>query len=193
MAIDCICSCCTPNLTDMYACTNYSKQKYCDLYNLKFVFETIENFDKHPAWYKIVQILRLFDKYETVLYIDADAGFIKYDVDINNYFDSVSDVVLCKTDGSFNTGVFTIKRSDKTIAALNYALILYDEYKSDPFYEQTALIEAFKKYDVSITQISDALFNASPFNSTKETVILHLMGMIKEHLTVSHWMNYFLH
>lgn len=189
--IDCICSCCTPDFSNMYICTNNSKYKYSQTHDIKFVFETIENFDMHPAWYKIKQILNLFDKYSTILYMDADAGFIKFDTNVSEYISDDSDITLCKTTEGLNTGVFVIKKNDKTIQALNYALTLYDKYKDSSLYEQEALSEAFDKYSLNIEKIDDTLFNASPFTATNDTVILHLMGNIKQHLSLSHWMNYF--
>lgn len=82
----------------MRLCTDTTKRKYSDLHNIDFITETISpNYDRHPAWYKIKLVLDLFYKYDTVMYIDSDAGFVSYDNDVNDYIQSDFDIALAKT------------------------------------------------------------------------------------------------
>lgn len=82
----------------MYFVTNCTKQKYCDTFNIDFVKATIcKDYDRHPAWYKILLILKLLKSYDTVMYVDADAGFVSFTDNINNYLIRDFDIALCKT------------------------------------------------------------------------------------------------
>ena len=83
----------------MRFCTDLTKKKYSNLYDIVFVSETIpSNYDRHPAWYKIKLMLDLFDKYETIMYIDSDAGFVSYNYNINDFIHPVFDIALAQTD-----------------------------------------------------------------------------------------------
>lgn len=69
------------------------------MHNVDFVAETIPiDYDRHPAWYKVKLILDLFNKYDTIMYIDSDAGFVSYEQDVNDYIQSDFDIALAKTD-----------------------------------------------------------------------------------------------
>lgn len=180
-----ICTFSTPDRELIQTVTNISKQKYCRLHNLQYEFYTLTEFDKHPAWYKLDYILSMFDKYERLYFLDDDAGFCKYDTDFTQFLSLEHDVNLAITDGAMNTGSFSIVKNDRTIAALKYAATLYEKYKDDVFYEQTALIEAFKHCNVSINVVDNTLINASICTKTSDTIILHLMGGIKNCLKLS--------
>lgn len=180
-----ICSYSTPNRNLLQTVTNISKQKYCRLHNLQYEFYELEKFDKHPAWYKLDFIQTMFDKYDCLYFLDDDAAFCKYDVDFTQFLSLEHDVNLAITDGAMNTGSFSIVKNDRTISSLQYAATLYEKYKDDVFYEQTALIEAFKHCNVSINVVDNTLINASICTKTSDTIILHLMGGIKNCLKLS--------
>ena len=176
----CVCTFSTPNRELVCKATNISKEKYCKLHNLQYVFYMLNSYDKHPAWYKIDFILSLFDKHERLYFIDDDAAFCKYDVNFCQLLSNDYDVNIAKTDGVINTGSFSIIRNERTISALKYAATLYDKYKDDLYYEQTALVEAFKHYNVSMNFVDDTLINSSIYTKTSDTIILHLMGKLKD-------------
>ena len=163
----------------MYYVTNYTKNKFCKLYNVPYEFSVIQRTHKHPAWHKIDYILALFDKYDAVYFIDDDAGFCNYSVNIFDVIDTNKDLVIAQTDDNINTGSFYLKKSDKSISALHYANTLYEQYKDDVYYEQTALVSAFKKFNLDTQIVDDTVFNASVFTKTSDTIILHLMGLMK--------------
>ena len=175
----CICSYSTANRQDLCYVTNYTKNKFCELYSIPYEFVVIEQTNKHAAWYKIEYILSLFDKYNAVYFIDDDAGFCNYSKNILDLIDLNKDLVIAKTDNITNTGSFYLKKSDKAISALKYAATLYEQFKNDPFYEQTALVNSFTKFKLDTQFVDDVVFNASVFNKTSDTIILHLMGILK--------------
>lgn len=68
------------------------------MHNIDFITETISaDYVRHPAWYKIKLVLKLFDRYDTVMYIDSDAGFVSYDNNIDDYIQTDFDIALTKT------------------------------------------------------------------------------------------------
>ena len=83
----------------MRFCTDYTKQKYSQLHNIDFLSETIpSDYERHPAWYKIKLTLCLFDKYDTIMYIDSDAGFVNFENYIDEYLTESFDIALAKTN-----------------------------------------------------------------------------------------------
>lgn len=83
----------------MFFVTNSTKQKYCNAHNITFMKETIpREYDRHPAWYKIKFVLQLLETYDTLMYIDADAGFVNFTNNLNEYLNTSFDIALCKTD-----------------------------------------------------------------------------------------------
>lgn len=150
--IDCICSYYTDNIYEMNIITSHTKQKYCKLHDVIFVNERLENYDKHPAWYKIGLLKNLLQQYNTIMYIDADAGFVNYD-DINKLLDFSSDVNICKTIEGLNTGVFVVKSTDKMLSVLDLAMQYYDEYKTSVLNEQDALVRAMIESNLKMSTL----------------------------------------
>lgn len=90
-----------------------------------------------------------------------------------------------------NTGVFIVNKTDKLISALKYAYSLYEKYKSSDLYEQLAIVEAINAYKLDIFELDRTIFNATPIDSTNKTLILHIMGKIKQFLDRSNWIELF--
>jgi hypothetical protein len=177
----CICSYSTENRKNLYTITNLTKRLYANAHKVDFVFEELHDYDKHPAWYKMDFILKLFEKYDSVYFIDDDAGFIKNDVNLNNFVDKSYDICISfvQSDNMLNTGSFYISNNEKTKSALKYVYTLYDKYKDDPYYEQTAFNDAIKKFNLSVKLLDDKIINCTIYDRTVDTIILHLMGNLK--------------
>ena len=176
----CICSYSTQDRLALYSITNYNKQKYASKFQLVFEFTVLSAAYKlHPAWYKLDYILQLFDKYDEICFIDDDASFVKFDVNIFDICDLSAEVNIAKVNNTINTGVFIIRKTTNTIAALQYAQTLYEQYQNDALFEQTALITSFNKYNVNMQLLDATIFNSSIYTRTEQTLILHLMGKLK--------------
>ena len=59
-------------------------QYYADVHGHDaYILSDVTMTDRHPAWYRIRLIERLFDEgYDWVLWVDADAMFVRFDTDI---------------------------------------------------------------------------------------------------------------
>lgn len=114
-----IITCTTPNRKWLYDLTNPSKVKYCKKYNYDYVFSTDKMYDKNmkPGWNKIQYILENLTKYDYVIWLDDDAGFIKFDEDVIAKAIEVLNkenktMFICKDLAGLNSGVMIIKSND---------------------------------------------------------------------------------
>ena len=113
-------TCATENRKWLYDLTNPTKEKYCKLYNADYIFRTDVYYDKDylPGWNKIPFILDNLNKYDYVMWIDDDAGFVKFDENIFDYcLDLMKEnksMVICKDFNGINSGVMFIKSNDFT-------------------------------------------------------------------------------
>lgn len=84
-----------------------------------------------------------------------------------------------------------MKKSEKVISAFNFAYSLYEKYKSSDLYEQLALIEAIQKFNLAILQLDRTIFNTTPVDRHKDTLVMHIMGPIKRYLDKNRWYELF--
>lgn len=91
-----------------------------------------------------------------------------------------------------NTGMFIVNKSELTISALSFAYTLYDKYKTSTLNEQLAIVEAIEKFSLTTLLLDRTVFNATPIDRHKNTLVLHIMGKIKQYLDKSNWIDLFL-
>ena len=102
--------------------------------------------DRYNTWNKINLIKKHLPNYDYVVWIDADAIFIK-NIKIEDFLDDDIDLVLSKNPLSdtkimytmTSTGFMIWKNSKWSIDALNYIWNNYSLYAFSHFHEQTAL------------------------------------------------------
>jgi hypothetical protein len=187
----CLCSFSTANRKNLYGITNLCKRCYAEKYNVDFIFEELSNYRLHPAWYKMDFILKLFEKYDAVYFLDDDASFIRYDVNLYSLLDTCADINIAHVDDSLNTGSFFLKKNANTIEMLKYVYMLYDKYKDDIFLEQSAFNDAIEKFKLKVNLLDDKIINSTIFNRTADSVILHLMGKVKVYFNDNFMLNAF--
>lgn len=87
---------------------------YCQNWGYDFRVYT-QDFEQlvHPAWSKIIFVQDALKDYEWVFWIDADAVFTNFSLDIERYIQLGADLFLAKEiKDVFNTGVFLIRRNE---------------------------------------------------------------------------------
>lgn len=174
----CIATCSTINRKDLYDITNITKQDFSVINNIPYEFAVFEQTNLQPAWNKLDYVIALLNSYDSVLWLDDDAGFLKFD-NIFTELQTIEFFGIAETFEGLNSGVFYI-----TKAAIDYlfaAKLLYDKYKNNSLYEQPAILEAIQSK--SYTILNGAKYNATIFESvsnyvTTDTSILHLAGYI---------------
>lgn len=174
----------TANKSDLYDVLSSSKYSHAVKYGENFLYQEYETLPIHPAWYKIEFILQLFNTYDLVFFIDADAGICNIDY---NIFDLVGkeDVTIAKTAEGINTGVFAIRKSENTMLALHNALACYNTDQTR-LYEESALVNALNEAHCTMCFVDDTIFNASICTQTNDTAILHLMLDFAKTLAPAH-------
>lgn len=90
-----------------------------------------------------------------------------------------------------NTGVFIVNKSDLTVSALSFAYSLYEKYKTSTLNEQLAIVEAIEKFNLTTLLLDRTVFNATPVDKHNNTLVLHIMGKIKQYLDKSNWIDLF--
>ena len=122
--------------------------KYANKNNYSFICEILQEplTDRYNTWNKINLIKKHLPNYDYVVWIDADAIFIK-NIKIEDFLDDYIDLVLSKNPLSdtkimytmTSTGFMIWKNSKWSIDALNYIWNNYSLYAFSHFHEQTAL------------------------------------------------------
>lgn len=185
-------TCTTDNRKWLYDLTNPTKEKYCKKYNVDYIFRTDVYYDKDylPGWNKILFILEYLNKYDYVMWMDDDAGFIKQDFDIFEYcISNLQDksIIICKDLAGLNSGVMFIKSNDFTKNIFKEIWEHRSLYKTNHHghpgvMEQPAIIDMCNIFtnevvigDGKILNSYDKCYITSkPNQRTNESVILHI-------------------
>jgi|LakMenE01Jun11ns_1017448.scaffolds.fasta_scaffold9954071_6 hypothetical protein len=122
--------------------------KYANKNNYSFVCEILQEplVDRQNSWIKIPLIQKYLSQYDYVVWIDADAIFLK-NIKIEEFIEDGIDLILSKNALSENKIMYTItstgfmvwKNSKWSIDTLNQLWENYNLYAYSHFHEQTAL------------------------------------------------------
>ena len=179
-------TCSTPNRKWLYDITNRTKEKYCTKNNIDYIFSDTFYPDKsrHPYWNKIKMICDYLPKYDWVVWIDDDAGFIN-DTSIEEVIKNTEKpFMFCEDMNGFNSGVMFIKNTDIMQSTFEFVWNkMYNIYKNSKFPEQDALRTIIKDLNVG-KSIDGHLYNAYDKSLTvckqnqanENTIILHIAG-----------------
>lgn len=189
-----IVTCSTPNRKWLYDITNQTKYKYINKYNVDYLFDNAIYYDNDylPGWNKIPFIINALRQYQYVLWLDDDAGFIRYDVNIVDYCIDASQqkpILICKDLNDINSGVMFFTSCGFTINALQYLWNHRNLYKDDNHghtgrMEQPAIIDLCIQQpnmvmigNGHILNAYDSSLTISSINQADDdTVILHIAG-----------------
>jgi hypothetical protein len=137
-----------------YGDINYNINKqYCEKYNLEIILSNEKKYtDRHPAWERLPTMLAHIEKYDYLIWIDADAFFYvdaKNIVDIINRNKNVNFIFSNDiNNNNINTGVFIVKNSQYSIDFLNKWAYDDELYINNPhpyWWDQGVLIGMIEK------------------------------------------------
>lgn len=203
-----ILTCCdSENRAKRFERLTESKRKYANKYEgIDFAFEIRwTDRDFTPMWEKIQMLLdHMDDGYDYLMWMDDDAGFIKFDVDFRihipkdgkRFYFTQSRLwyegEMCKgvtiKDSLINSGVFFVKCCDENKSVLNE----WYEKRRNPegiWPDQCTIIRWYLN-NVSVCGfVNTKIFNAYPKEpddlgtcvavKTKDTMVLHFIGQMK--------------
>ena len=183
-------TCTTENRKWLYDITTPSKIDFCKRHSYDFIFSDTFYPDKSEGvyWLKPAFIANtISDKYDWVLWLDDDAGFIK-DFDIEQFINEHSynySVLAAKDDfNGFNAGVMLVKSTPEMKDTFDF---IYNKmepiYKKSRFQDQDATLkiltdlDAIKYVDGHIINAYDPKLTKSVINQRNNTTaILHIAG-----------------
>lgn len=179
-----ILTCTTKNRKWLYDLTNPSKEQYCKLHDIDYIFSDTyyPDVNRHAYWNKIKMICDYLPHYDWVIWIDDDAGFVNtYSID-NLLHDAQKPILYCEDLNGFNSGVLFVKNTEQTLAIFSFIWSkMYDAFKSHVCPEQDALKTIIHSLDAGEC-INGHLYNAYDIRTLKSeqnqrvdnTLILHI-------------------
>jgi hypothetical protein len=148
-----------------YAEINYIiNKKYCNKYGYDIIKCKKKRTNMKPHWERIPLIIEKIEKYNYVIWIDADAFFLKESPPINSVIEEYNDKlfifsadVFQKNKNDINTGFFIVKNSPISIKILNEwytnsELTKFNDIKNGYIEDQGALRHM---YENNLYQICD--------------------------------------
>ena len=111
---------------------------YCDKHGFDFLVSHEKVYTtRHAAWERLPLILKHLDKYDYIVWIDADAFFYVNENSIADIIDEYSykDFIFSKDIGNMNvnTGVFVVKNTDYSREFLKEWAYNDELYRRNPF------------------------------------------------------------
>ena len=140
----------TENISYQYEYTNRIKKLYCDRFGVDYIFEKW-NSDARVATNRKTEMIKKYIKsYDYVVWMDADAWFNNFDVDIRTIIEKWSDenteIIVCRDHNNatadkaktmpwalINAGVLVVKNSELAINMIN----TWDDRKHDKDLQKT--------------------------------------------------------
>jgi hypothetical protein len=198
---------CFMSIGDKYkSITKWSRQNkinYCNKYGYDFIEdETIYNPDKPIPWSKIPLILKYIDRYDYIVWIDADILIMNLDIKIEYYIDKYPHDFVCGSDWIMpNTGFMIIKNTDFCkvfISSINTNVYNQDEHENGRYmnWEQGSFINMYDK-DFMECKSKNLVFITYPtemncyyYNYFPGHFVLHFAGVrgdILENLIIKHY------
>jgi asparagine synthase (glutamine-hydrolysing) len=186
-----------------YGDINYRiNKKYCEKYNIELIVSHEKSYkDRHPAWERLPLILKYIEKYDYLIWIDADAFFYK---DAGNIIDIIEKnanipflfskdvaIIIDRKEENINTGLFIIKNVPYSIEFLK--LWAYDDnfYNNNPYpywWDQGVFVFMYDNNILDIKNnslcfnygILQHFYNYELDNFTVKPFVWHLAGNEKE-------------
>lgn len=146
------------------------------------VFQGRLNSARPAAWDKIIHILTNLENMpqdEWLLWIDADAYFIRRDVRLECFCLPQKQMVVCVDScGNLNTGVWFVKNTPDAIAILD-KIWWSESFIHHQWWENAAFISLYDEFASNIGLVSFEKINTYPQDFNDSTFILHFAGYNK--------------
>jgi hypothetical protein len=179
---------------ELYRITRPTFERYAVMHHFDLVARTepVELLGRPAAWGKLVLVRDLLERYDTVVWIDADAVIVdpRHDITtglspwrpVHLVWHQIGDMVVP------NTGVLVVRRGRAAIRLLE-AVWAHHEYIEHRWWENAALIaELGGDGDLGLTQPEarraqrrvgelDHRWNSIPPSPASEPVIVHFAGV----------------
>ena len=97
----------------MHRISYHNKKTYCEKWGYDLIIEDIDvvNRTRDVAWSKIPAFRKWLPKYQWIMWVDMDALFMEYHIDLTRFIDDKYDVVIGKDWNGINMGVYFMKNT----------------------------------------------------------------------------------
>lgn len=176
---------------------------YCNVYDYAFiVYDEVFNDDVSPCWNKIPAIMNNLQKYDYLVWIDADAIINNFNISIESIIDLSpgKDLYLCEDvvmeTECINSGIMIIKNTEWTIDIFNKTWnssfyhehndqnVLFNVIVQDVYPDSESSLKyneyCHKNIHPKVFICPENTFNCYIKNLLKDDFIIHLMGASKE-------------
>uniref|UniRef100_A0A6C0DF49 Nucleotide-diphospho-sugar transferase domain-containing protein n=1 Tax=viral metagenome TaxID=1070528 RepID=A0A6C0DF49_9ZZZZ len=141
--------------------TKKINKSYCEKYNIHFIHCDEKRYDdRHPAWEKLLLILKHIENYDYIIWVDADAFFYMDSPNISEIIYKKPNVDLIFSGDKnviMNTGIFIVKNTKYSIHFLNEWAYNNELYSSNPYphwWENGVIIDIYNKNLLNIKENS---------------------------------------
>ena len=146
-----------------------NKRAYCQQHGYDFIYcEDSLDTSRHPAWSKILLILKAFENpnYKWVVWLDADTLIMNQDIPLEDLVDEKYNLVIAKDFNGINSGVIFMRNCEWSDQFLTQAYT-HTEFLSHPCFEQLAISVELEKpeFDQHAKIVPQRLFNSYPIES----------------------------
>ncbi len=90
--------------------TDPIKKAYCERHGYDYICRQIDS-EHHPVWLRIHLILELFDSYDWIMWMDADAFITNPEIKLESLVDD-SDLIITHDFNGLNAGVFLTRNTE---------------------------------------------------------------------------------
>ena len=158
----------TENISSYAKYSILINKEYCKKNGYDFyVCTEILDKDKHPAWSKILLILKCLDmEYDYIFFIDADACFANHDIKIEKFISNKS-ITVGNENADFNekrgenSGVMLFINNDITRNFLKDCFSIYEDCKNSCVWDQEAICRMLEvKYKEHYNKVRCKEFNS---------------------------------
>jgi hypothetical protein len=174
----------TKNIADIRDIGFSNKKQYCNKYGYDFIgYDAVLDTSRPASWSKILAIQEHIDKYDWIMWIDADAAIINNNIKVEDIVDNNFELLLSKDEVNINMGVFFLKSCAWSKFFLNVVYSL-DRYVDDTFWEQAAVISLLPNngYIKHFKFINKCIINSYPNDVNEKSMVIHCPGRYKRYL-----------
>lgn len=184
-----VCTLYTPELDSFARYTVMNFRSYCNRHRYDFILSnTTLDPSRSPHWSKIILLQQFIDKYDWLMWIDADAAITNKDIKIESLIDNEYDIIIAREELGFqviNTGVFIIKNSEQS---KNFLSRWYGQnWLNARFWDQSGFIQLYDsdpEIKSRIKIVKQKLLNSWPGRSSSDVgnfsdgdFIVHFYGI----------------
>ena len=139
-----------------------NKQLYCDHWKYPYHVKT-DGFTYCPSYEKIkfmLDIMNEHPEYDWLYWAGTDTLITNFYIKLESFVDEDYHIVMAKDINNINADSFMLKNSPESREYFAYLWTLVEEYNTNPWWEQQAMIDNMDKYGHLFKIVPQKTFNS---------------------------------